>query len=241
MTFSKGMRQRVLFAQAVLSKPPLLIMDEPTNGLDPFWMQELTQLLKGIKQEGHMVVFSTHQLEIADDIADQVIFMNHGRNVGEGSTHDFCDQFGSAPCSISSKSWFKVKVSLLQKKSFKEQTYTYNFDWCDRIVSWYMGYFRKCIDTLNLSEVTPLKLVPWPLSSQRLIQKANKSDCPIIGGKAVMINFWASWCTPCVREMPLVHQIAQDYQNDVETLFVNVGNRRAMIREFMDKQAFDFR
>lgn len=59
-------------------------------------------------------------------------------------------------------------------------------------------------------------------------------------GKAVMINFWASWCTPCVREMPLVHQIAQDYQNDVATLFVNVGESKGTIREFMDKQAFDF-
>ncbi len=59
-------------------------------------------------------------------------------------------------------------------------------------------------------------------------------------GKAVMINFWASWCVPCVREMPLVHQIAQDYQNDMETLFVNVGESKGTIREFMDKQAFDF-
>lgn len=45
---------------------------------------------------------------------------------------------------------------------------------------------------------------------------------------------------PCVREMPLVQQIAQDYQNDVETLFVNVGESKGTIREFMDKQAFDF-
>ncbi|WP_440119412.1 heme ABC exporter ATP-binding protein CcmA [Paenibacillus sp. QZ-Y1] len=94
-TFSKGMRQRVLFAQALLAKPPLLIMDEPTNGLDPFWMQELAQLIKGIKQEGHMVVFSTHQLEIADDIADQIVFMSNGRNVGDGSTNDIRDEFGS--------------------------------------------------------------------------------------------------------------------------------------------------
>ncbi|KAJ3196769.1 hypothetical protein HK101_007791 [Irineochytrium annulatum] len=99
-TFSKGMRQRVLFAQAVLSKPPLLIMDEPTNGLDPFWMQELAQLLKGIKQEGHMVVFSTHQLEIADDIADQIaqdyqndvatLFVNVGES--KGTIREFMDK-----------------------------------------------------------------------------------------------------------------------------------------------------
>ncbi|WP_258166519.1 redoxin domain-containing protein [Paenibacillus sp. PCH8] len=59
-------------------------------------------------------------------------------------------------------------------------------------------------------------------------------------GKAVMINFWASWCTPCVREMPLVHQIAEAHQDDVVTLFVNVGESKGTIREFMDKQQFDF-
>lgn len=94
-TFSKGMRQRVLFAQAMLAKPALLIMDEPTNGLDPFWMKEFVHLLRGIKQEGHMVVFSTHQLEVANDIADQVMFMNQGCNVGEGTVEDIRNQYGS--------------------------------------------------------------------------------------------------------------------------------------------------
>ncbi|WP_440119413.1 TlpA family protein disulfide reductase [Paenibacillus sp. QZ-Y1] len=59
-------------------------------------------------------------------------------------------------------------------------------------------------------------------------------------GKVVMINFWASWCTPCVREMPLVHQMAEAHQNDVETLFVNVGEAKGTIREFMNIQQFDF-
>ncbi|PYE42138.1 heme ABC exporter ATP-binding protein CcmA [Paenibacillus barcinonensis] len=94
-TFSKGMRQRILFAQAMLAKPALLIMDEPTNGLDPFWMQEFVHLLSEIKQVGHMVVFSTHQLEVANDIADQVLFMNQGRNVGEGTTTAIREQYGS--------------------------------------------------------------------------------------------------------------------------------------------------
>ncbi|WP_379127269.1 ABC transporter ATP-binding protein [Paenibacillus sp. sgz500958] len=94
-TFSKGMRQRVLFAQALLAKPPLLIMDEPTNGLDPFWMNEFVQLLQGIRKEGHTIIFSTHQLEIADQIADQIVFLSQGRNVGLGKTEDFRTKFGS--------------------------------------------------------------------------------------------------------------------------------------------------
>jgi len=94
-TFSKGMRQRLLFAQSLLSKPALLVMDEPTNGLDPFWMRELVQLLKEFKREGQMVIFSTHQLEIAEEVADEVVFMNEGQNVGTGPTATFREQFGS--------------------------------------------------------------------------------------------------------------------------------------------------
>lgn len=94
-TFSKGMRQRVLFAQALLAKPPLLIMDEPTNGLDPFWMNEFVNLLQQIREEGHTVIFSTHQLEIADKAADQIVFLSQGRNVGSGPTENFREEYGS--------------------------------------------------------------------------------------------------------------------------------------------------
>ncbi|WP_366296094.1 redoxin domain-containing protein [Paenibacillus sp. AN1007] len=59
-------------------------------------------------------------------------------------------------------------------------------------------------------------------------------------GRAVMINFWASWCTPCVREMPLVHDLAQQNANNVETLFVNVGESKGTINEFMKSHQFDF-
>lgn len=96
-SFSKGMRQRILFAQAILANPPLLIMDEPTNGLDPFWMAEFVKLLKDIKLEGHTVLFSTHQLEIAEQVADDVVFLNKGRNCGEGSVEDFRQKYGERP------------------------------------------------------------------------------------------------------------------------------------------------
>ncbi|OZB99027.1 ABC transporter ATP-binding protein [Paenibacillus sp. XY044] len=94
-TFSKGMRQRLLFAQALLAKPPLIIMDEPTNGLDPYWMIQLANLLQQIREEGHSVVFSTHQLDIADSVADHILFLNKGQNVGEGSASELRDTYGS--------------------------------------------------------------------------------------------------------------------------------------------------
>lgn len=96
-TFSKGMRQRVLFAQAILAKPPLLIMDEPTNGLDPYWTSEFVKLLRHIKQEGQTVLFSTHQLEIAEEIADSVVFLNAGQSCGGGTLRQLRETYGKYP------------------------------------------------------------------------------------------------------------------------------------------------
>ncbi|WP_238162712.1 ABC transporter ATP-binding protein [Cohnella sp. AR92] len=77
-TFSKGMRQRLLFAQAMLAKPPLLLLDEPTNGLDPYWMESFGRLIRQAASDGQAVVFSTHQLNIAESYADRALFMSSG-------------------------------------------------------------------------------------------------------------------------------------------------------------------
>lgn len=94
-TFSKGMRQRLLFAQAILAKPPLLIMDEPTNGLDPHWMDEFVGLLRAIRKNGQSVLFSTHQLEVAEETADKVVFMNEGRSRGEDTVANYRARYGT--------------------------------------------------------------------------------------------------------------------------------------------------
>jgi ABC-type multidrug transport system ATPase subunit len=94
-TFSKGMRQRLLFAQALLSRPPLLVLDEPTNGLDPYWMASFVSLVKEIKRQGHAVVFSTHQLDVAEAVADQVAFLKEGIVVQKGTIDDFHQKYGS--------------------------------------------------------------------------------------------------------------------------------------------------
>ncbi|RCX23743.1 ABC-type multidrug transport system ATPase subunit [Fontibacillus phaseoli] len=96
-SFSKGMRQRVLFAQSILAKPALLIMDEPTNGLDPYWMKEFVNLIRMVKSEGQTVLFSTHQLDIAEELADYVIFLHEGQNCGEGAVEEYRQLFGDYP------------------------------------------------------------------------------------------------------------------------------------------------
>ncbi|MFD0711975.1 ABC transporter ATP-binding protein [Paenibacillus sp. GCM10027626] len=94
-SYSKGMRQRLLFAQALLAGPPLLIMDEPTNGLDPYWMDSFVELVRAVKREGHAVIFSTHQLQIADAVADDVIFLKAGQIARAGSIESYRELDGA--------------------------------------------------------------------------------------------------------------------------------------------------
>ncbi|MHA7966490.1 ABC transporter ATP-binding protein [Paenibacillus sp. CAU 1782] len=95
-SFSKGMRQRVLFAQALLAKPPLLIMDEPTNGLDPYWMESFVALVLQAAGSGQTVVFSTHQLQIAEALGDRYVFLRDGNLALDGKKEEMDRQYGSA-------------------------------------------------------------------------------------------------------------------------------------------------
>ncbi|CAH1209439.1 putative ABC transporter ATP-binding protein YxlF [Paenibacillus plantiphilus] len=87
-SFSKGMQQRVLFAQALLARPPLIVMDEPTNGLDPYWIETFMQLVRNAAADGQTVFFSTHQLHIAEALADQIVFLQGGHIVLDGAGGD---------------------------------------------------------------------------------------------------------------------------------------------------------
>ncbi|HHL52233.1 MAG TPA: gliding motility-associated ABC transporter ATP-binding subunit GldA [Flammeovirgaceae bacterium] len=79
---SKGYRQRVGLAQALLYEPEVLILDEPTTGLDPNQIVEVRQLIKDISK-GRTVLFSTHIMQEVQAICDRVIIINHGRLVAD--------------------------------------------------------------------------------------------------------------------------------------------------------------
>lgn len=81
---SKGYRQRVGLAQAIMHEPEILILDEPTTGLDPNQIVEIRELIKKIGKE-KTVIFSTHILSEVSAICDRIIIINKGRIVGEGS------------------------------------------------------------------------------------------------------------------------------------------------------------
>ncbi|MDK8180241.1 ABC transporter ATP-binding protein [Paenibacillus sp. UMB4589-SE434] len=94
-SFSKGMRQRVLFAQALLAAPPLIVMDEPTNGLDPYWMETFIHLVRQSASNGHTILFSTHQLQIAEALADRIVFLRDGNIVLDGKKEHIYQEHGA--------------------------------------------------------------------------------------------------------------------------------------------------
>jgi lipooligosaccharide transport system ATP-binding protein len=81
---SGGMRRRLLIARALVHRPRLLLLDEPTVGLDPQVRQELWSLIDALRTEGTTILMSTHYIEEAERLADTVAIMDHGKVVAEG-------------------------------------------------------------------------------------------------------------------------------------------------------------
>ena len=84
-TYSLGMRQRLGIAAALLPDPTMLILDEPTNGLDPAGILEVRQLLRGLRDQGLTVLVSSHLLAEVEQMADWLILLDKGRVVYQGS------------------------------------------------------------------------------------------------------------------------------------------------------------
>jgi ABC-2 type transport system ATP-binding protein len=83
--FSSGMRQRLGLAASLLRSPDLLLLDEPTVGLDPPGAREVQALVRGLAAEGRSVLFSSHNMTEVDGVCDGVTVMNQGRSVWHGS------------------------------------------------------------------------------------------------------------------------------------------------------------
>ena len=85
---SKGMQQKIQFINAVIHEPELLILDEPFSGLDPVNVEVLKDIILELKAGGKTIIFSTHQMEVAEKICDDICLINRSRKVLEGSIRE---------------------------------------------------------------------------------------------------------------------------------------------------------
>lgn len=77
--FSSGMKQRVAIAKALLARPPILLLDEPTLGLDPQAARKLREMIRELKAEGHTILLTTHYMEEADQLSDRIGIIDQGK------------------------------------------------------------------------------------------------------------------------------------------------------------------
>ena len=93
-TLSGGMKRRLILARAMMHRPRLLILDEPTAGVDVELRLELWHYVQRINQEGTTILLTTHYIEEAEQLCDKIAFINHGEIVAEGSSEDLASSFG---------------------------------------------------------------------------------------------------------------------------------------------------
>ncbi|MGH7761058.1 MAG: ABC transporter ATP-binding protein [Candidatus Dormibacteraceae bacterium] len=86
--FSKGMKQRLALAQAILGRPRLLIFDEPTADLDPIGRRDVRNMIAGLKAQGTAILLNSHLLSEVERVCDTVAIMVRGRILNEGSIHE---------------------------------------------------------------------------------------------------------------------------------------------------------
>ena len=95
-TLSGGMKRRLILARALMHRPPLLILDEPTAGVDIELRLELWHYVRRINQEGTTILLTTHYLEEAEQLCERIAFIHHGQIVACGTTDELAGNYGVA-------------------------------------------------------------------------------------------------------------------------------------------------
>ena len=98
--YSNGMRQRLMIARALLYRPPMLFLDEPSRGLDPISAREVRQVVRQLAQEGTTILLTTHLMEEADMLCEHVAFIVDGRIVANDTPRNLKLSHGQRALSV---------------------------------------------------------------------------------------------------------------------------------------------
>lgn len=94
-TLSKGNQQRVQLALAMINRPEILILDEPFSGLDPIGTAQLKEIIRDYAAQGHIVIFSSHQMPVVEDFCEDIVIIKNGHVVLDGALNDIRNNYRS--------------------------------------------------------------------------------------------------------------------------------------------------
>jgi ABC-2 type transport system ATP-binding protein len=99
-SLSGGMKRRVLVGQALVHKPPVIVLDEPTAGVDVELRQNLWRFIRKLNHDGHTIILTTHYLEEAEALCGRIAMLKAGRVVALDSTHNLLSRFAGLTCRV---------------------------------------------------------------------------------------------------------------------------------------------
>ena len=123
---SGGMKRRALIAQALVHRPPVIVLDEPTAGVDVELRQKLWGFIKELNNEGHTIVLTTHYLEEAEALCNRVAMMRSGKIVALDSTKNLLKEFSLKNLKVRLQKNSIKKITTL----LKETPFVQDDDWC---------------------------------------------------------------------------------------------------------------
>ena len=160
--YSQGMKQRLGIAQAVLCHPKLLILDEPTNGLDPRGMKEVRDLIRKLSQEGITILLSSHILHEVEIVCTTMAIINLGKLIKIGSVHDLLNESDTSITEI------KAVPIIKAIKVLESLNYISNIAQSD-------GSFKVRIANKNLKKLTR-ELVKADIDVSAIIPRTSLED-----------------------------------------------------------------
>ena len=138
---SGGMKRRALIAQALVHRPPVIVLDEPTAGVDVELRQKLWSFIKELNNEGHTIVLTTHYLEEAEALCNRLAMMKSGKIVALDSTKNLLKEFSLKNLKVRlQKNSIKKITTLLKETPFVQED-----DWC-------IFKLKKVSDASNIIE-----------------------------------------------------------------------------------------
>ncbi len=122
-SYSKGMKQRLVFARALINNPKRIFLDEPLSGLDPNTASFIKEIIKEQKKLGRTVLLTTHNMFVAEELCDTVAFINNGKIVALDSPRNLKLKYGENSVKVEYKENEKLKsdIFFIQNKDDKEK------------------------------------------------------------------------------------------------------------------------
>jgi ABC-2 type transport system ATP-binding protein len=130
---SGGMKRRVLVAQALVHKPPVIVLDEPTAGVDVELRQGLWQFVQRLNDEGHTVILTTHYLEEAEALCGRIAMLKQGHIVALDSTRALLERFSVHKLSLRIGAEDRLPAALAQRASLCDGTFNFQLAGLDEV------------------------------------------------------------------------------------------------------------